>query len=385
MHITVAIVAGEASGDLIGSSLVRNLKKKYPYARFIGVGGPLMISAGLEPYMDYERLSLHGLGWDVLKKIPGLLLARRKLAKKIINAKPTLFIGIDAPDFNLSLEAKLKKNGIETIHYVSPSVWAWRKGRVKKIVKSVSRILTLFPFEYDCYKNTPIKVDYVGHPLADVFPLRPNTAVARRTLNLNHDDIVFALLPGSRVNEVKYLSEVMINTAIKLTNVYPEAVFLVPMVNRKTKEIFEQNLYRITYDMFHPPNIKVLFGHSKLAMEASDIVLVASGTASLEVALLKKPMVITYKVPSFSWFILKRLRYLPFVGLPNILCGQFVVPELLQENATSENLSHALIEIMNDKKRRSEIAKKFSNIHHSLRQNTQKRILSIISEYIDGK
>jgi len=385
MQKTVAIVAGEASGDLIGSGLIRNIKKKYPNVRFIGVGGPLMISEGVESLLDYERLSLHGLGWDVIKKLPSLIIARMKIAERIISESPALFIGIDAPDFNLGLEAQLKKHGITTIHYVSPSIWAWRKGRLSKIKKSVTRMLTLFPFEIDCYRNTGITVDYVGHPLADSYPLKINMRSARDVLHIDQKAIVFSFLPGSRLNEVKLLSETLIRTAIEISNTLPEAVFLIPMVNRATKEIFERNFYHITSHMFSPPKIRVLFGHSKLAMEASDLVLAASGTATLEAALLKKPMVITYKVPFLSWILLKRLKYLPFIGLPNILSGKLVVPEIIQSDATPKKLSDALVNLLNDKQRKKEISSCFLELHRTLRQNTERKITEIISEYLNER
>lgn len=382
MSKKIAIVAGEASGDLIASGLLTQLKKKYPDIHFIGVGGPLMLAAGLRSLFPFERLSLHGFGFDVLKQVPALLFARARLANTIIKEKPNVFIGVDAPDFNLGLERSIKRAGIPTVHYVSPSIWAWRRGRLSKIKHCVSRMLTLFPFEAAYYHEQQIKVDYVGHPLADQYPLIPRTRAAREKLGLDQSDLVIALLPGSRMSEVKMLSDIILNTAAIVAKQYPKAVFLVPLINRQTKDLFERKMYHLYDQQDDFPNMRVMFGHANLAMEASDLVLVASGTATLEAALLKKPMVITYKVSWLSWQILKRLSYLPFVGLPNILANQMIVPELLQANAQPEKIAETLIQLLSDKKRRKQITDKFTEIHHSLRQNTQAKIVAIIEQYL---
>ncbi len=378
----VAIVAGEASGDLIASHLLIQLKKKHPDIQFIGVGGPLMLSAGLRSLFPFDRLSLHGFGWDVIKQVPSLLRARRKLAKQIIHEQPNVFIGVDAPDFNLGLERMIKKAGIPTVHYVSPSIWAWRKGRISKIKKCVSRMLTLFPFESALYQNKNIDVDYVGHPLADQYSLMPHTNIAREKLGLDETSSVIAILPGSRNSEVNMLADIMLQTAAIIAEESPETIFLVPLINRQTKALFEQKMYGFFDTHRHLPTMRVMFGHSKLAMEASNVVLVASGTATLEAALLKKPMVITYKVSWLSWQILSRLRYLSFVGLPNILANESVVPELLQSEAKPDLIANALIDLLHNNKRRKYIVEKFTDIHKMLRQNTEAKIAAIIDQYL---
>lgn len=382
MSTVVAIIAGEASGDLIGSRLMQQLRKKYPEIRFIGVGGPLMQSAGLQVLFPYQRLALHGFGWDVLKQVPSLIWQRRKLAKQILSQQPALFIGVDAPDFNLSLEAYLKKHGVPTVHYVSPSIWAWRRGRIGKIVRSVTHLLTLFPFEADYYRGYNIKVDYVGHPLADAYSLIPHANQARNTLALAPSNQVIAILPGSRISEVNQLADSMLETIFLVAQDCPKAVFLVPLVNRETKQLFESKMYQSFEKKQQWPDIRVMFGHAKLAMEASDVVLVASGTATLEAALLKKPMLITYKVSWLSWQILRHLRYLPYVGLPNILLGDFVVPELLQSEAKPAKLAAQLIDLLHNKEKRKQISDAFSALHKSLRQNTDAKVLAVIEQYL---
>lgn len=382
MPTKIAIVAGEASGDLIASKLMRHLKREFPEVEFIGVGGPLMCAAGLQVMFPYQRLSLHGFGWDVWKQVPGLLWQRRKLARAMVAQKPKLFIGVDAPDFNLALEAYIKCQGIPTIHYVSPSIWAWRKGRIAKIVRSVGHLLTLFPFEAAYYQDRPIKVDYVGHPLADSFPMHIDTAQAKTALGLDPEQTVIAMLPGSRISEVTQLADIMLATALKMSLKQSNLIFLVPLVNAETKQLFEQTMYQHYAEQVQWPHIQIMFGHADLAMQAADVVLVASGTATLEAALLKKPMVITYKVSRLSWFILKRLSYGPYVGLPNILCGKSIVPELLQNDAQPEKLAQALTQLLDDEDRRQDIASTFTQLHQTLRQGTDLKVSAIVAQYL---
>ena len=385
MRKLVGIVAGEASGDLIGSHLIRTLKKQRPDLDFVGIAGPKMIAEGAESLYPISKLSLHGYGFDVLKEIPGLLGIRRALVRYFKRVQPSIFIGIDVPDFNFSLERKLKRNGIKTIHYVSPSIWAWRKGRMSKIKRSVSHMLALFPFEPALYEAAKVPVTYVGHPLADIIPIEVDTQSAREALRLEKHSMIVAMLPGSRVGEVGRLAELFVETAFQISKQREDALFLVPLITRETRDIFEKALFdRIASldasDVI--PNVRIVFGHSHLAMQAADVVIVASGTATLEAALLKKPMVITYKMPWFSWQILKRLNYLPYVGLPNILAGRFVVPELLQKDANPEKLSSTVLEMMADKSRVKEIVTEFTNIHHLLRQNTEEKAVQAILSYL---
>jgi len=375
--IKIGIVAGEASGDLLGSHLIEAIKQKRPDVEFVGIAGPKMMRLGAKSLFPIERLSVRGYV-EVLKHLWGLLKLRRTLLQHYLDNPPDLFIGIDAPDFNFWLERKLKNKGINTIHYVSPSVWAWRKNRIKKIKRAVTEILALFPFEPELYQAAGVKVSYVGHPLADMLPLVPDTAGARETLKLDNKDFVVAMLPGSRQSEVQQHAELFVQTAKRIYAEHPNAKFLVPLITRQTREIFELAI-------FHEPDqlpIDLLFGHAHDAMEAADVVIVASGTATLEAALLKKPMVITYRMPNLSWQLLKRMRLQPYVGLPNILAGKFVVPELLQYDANPENLAATTLKLMADKEYVAEIKKEFTAIHHSLKQDTAEKAAAAVLAYL---
>lgn len=374
----IGIVAGEASGDLLGSHLIEALQKKRPDIEFVGIAGPKMMRLGAKSLYPIERLSVRGYV-EVLKHLWGLLKLRRELLNHFIASPPDLFIGIDAPDFNFWLEKKLKSKGIKTIHYVSPSIWAWRKNRIKKIKQAVTEILALFPFEPRLYEAAGVKVSYVGHPLADILPLTPDTAGAREILKLDTKDFVVAMLPGSRQSEVQQHAALFVETAKRIYAEHPNAKFLVPLITRQTREIFELAIFNEPAQL----PIDLLFGHAHDAMEASDIVIVASGTATLEAALLKKPMVITYRMPTLSWQLLKRMRLQPYVGLPNILAGKFVVPELLQDEASAENLANVTLRLMADKQYLTEIKDEFTAIHHSLKQNTAEKAAAAVLAYIE--
>jgi lipid-A-disaccharide synthase len=376
--IRIGIVAGEASGDLLGSHLIEALQKKRPDIEFIGIAGPKMMGLGAISLYPIERLSVRGYV-EVIKHLWGLLKLRRELLRQFIDNPPDLFIGIDAPDFNFWLEKKLKNKGVKTIHYVSPSIWAWRKNRIKKIKQAVTEILALFPFEPDLYRAAGVKVSYVGHPLADILPLEPDLAGARATLKLDTKDFVVAMLPGSRQSEVQQHAELFVQTAKRIFAERPDAKFLVPLITRQTREIFELAIFHESDQL----PIDLLFGHAHDAMEAADVVIVASGTATLEAALLKKPMVITYRMPALSWQLLKCMRLQPYVGLPNILAGKFVVPELLQDEATAENLAMVTLRLMSDKSHLAEIKKEFIEIHHSLRQNTADKAAAAVLAYLN--
>lgn len=374
----VGIVAGEASGDLLGSHLIRALKKHRPDIEFIGIAGPKMQGEGARSLFPIERLSVRGYV-EVLRHLPGLLKIRSELAQFFIKTKPDLFIGIDAPDFNFGLERKLKRKGIRTIHYVSPSIWAWRKGRMGKIKRAVSHMLALFPFEPAIYEQANVPVTYVGHPLADILPMEPDKQGARESLKIKDDKLVIAMLPGSRQSEVKQLADLYVKTAKLIAQDHPDVKFLVPLITRETRAIFEQAMYA---NQAYETSIQVLFGHAHMAMEAADAVIVASGTATLEAALLKRPMVITYRMPWMSWWILKRMNYLPYVGLPNILAGRFVVPELLQNDAVPEKLAEATLRMVSDKALMKEISAEFTRIHVTLRQNTEEKAAQAILAYL---
>lgn len=374
--IRIGIVAGEASGDLLGSHLIQALKKKRPDIEFVGIAGPKMISEGAISLYPIERLSVRGC-IEVIKHLWGLLKLRRSLLQYYLENPPDLFIGIDAPDFNFWLEKKLKAKGVTTIHYVSPSIWAWRRNRIHKIKKSVTEILALFPFEPTLYEQEGVKVSYVGHPLADMLPMLPDTIGARETLKLAEHDFVVAMLPGSRQSEVEQHADLFVQTAKRIYAEKPNAKFLVPLITRETRQIFERTI-------FNEPDLpmELLYGHAHDAMEASDVVIVASGTATLEAALLKKPMVITYRMPGLSWQLLKRMRLQPYVGLPNILAGKFVVPELLQDEATPEKLAAAALNLVKNKDQIQVVEDKFTLIHHALRQNTAEKAAQAVLAYL---
>ncbi len=375
--VRIGIVAGEASGDLLGSHLMQALKLKRSDIEFVGIAGPKMMREGAQSLFPIERLSVRGYV-EVIKHLFGLLKLRRQLLDHLLTNRIDLFIGIDAPDFNFWLEKKLKNKGITAIHYVSPSVWAWRKNRIKKIKHSVSHILALFPFEPALYQHAGIPVTYVGHPLADILPMEPDTAVARDGLKLKPSALVIAMLPGSRQSEVQQHAELFVKTAKLIYADFPNAVFLVPLITRETRQIFELAIFHENESL----PIQILFGHAHDAMEAADVVIVASGTATLEAALLKKPMVITYRMSKLSWQILKRMRLQPYVGLPNVLAEKFVVPELLQDESTPERLAEATIKLLSDADNIAEIKAEFTKIHHSLKQNTAEKAANAILAYL---
>ncbi|MDP2107832.1 MAG: lipid-A-disaccharide synthase, partial [Rhodocyclaceae bacterium] len=302
--------------------------------------------------------------------------------KRLLADPPDVFIGVDAPDFNLWLEARLKRAGIRTVHYVSPSVWAWRGGRVKRIARSVDHLLALFPFEPPLYEKTGVAVTYVGHPVADGVPLEVSRSEARERLDLPAGARpVFALLPGSRQSEVRFMAALFIKTVGLLRTRFPDALFLVPLVSRETRNLFENEIWAQGAQEWP---INMLFGHAQDALAACDAALVASGTATLEAALLKTPMVITYRMSPWSWWLMKRMHYQPWVGLPNILAGRFVVPEFLQDDATPENLAQALGNLVVDTEVRKRLTNCFTDMHRQLRQNTAEKaagaILSVLPQ-----
>jgi lipid-A-disaccharide synthase len=375
---TIALVAGEASGDLLGSHLIEALKQSLPNIRFIGIGGPKMQSAGMEIMFPMEKLSVFGF-IDALLHLREILGIRNKLKSFLLATPPDLFIGIDAPDFNLDLERVLKQRGIPTVHYVSPSLWAWRGERIHKIKLAASHVLTLFPFEAEIYEKAGIPVTYVGHPLADMLPEVPKRDLMREQMRIQKQSKVFAFLPGSRKSEVRYLAATYIETARQILIKEPNAQFLVPLASRETRTIFEDTLWKLEAQELP---ITMLFGHAHDAMIAADGVLVASGTATLEAALLKRPMVITYKMLPLTFWLSKRKAYLPYVGLPNVLAGKFVVPEILQDDATPENLAQALLNLVADKNAVAELEILFGHFHAQLKQNTAHKAAQAILPYL---
>jgi lipid-A-disaccharide synthase len=378
--VRIAMVAGEASGDLLGSHLIAALKTQLPDAVFYGIGGPKMQGQGFDSWWPMEKLSVMGY-WDALKHYREIAGIRRQLKRRLLDLKPDIFIGIDAPDFNLGLETDLKSAGVRTIHYVSPSIWAWRGGRIKKIGRAVNRLLALFPMEPQLYEKERIPVTYVGHPLADIIPLQTSKQAVREKLSLPRDYPVFALLPGSRKGELEMMAETFVETAkIIRERFLPTAIFVVPLTTRETRLQFEMAIYQ---KQAGDVPFRLLFGHAQDALGAADVSLVASGTATLEAALLKRPMVITYKIAKFSYWLMKRMAYLPFVGLPNILAGRFVVPEILQDQATPENLAEALVKLYQDKDNAAAVEETFTDIHLQLRQNTAEKAARAVIECLN--
>ena len=381
MALRIAMVAGEASSDLLASHLIKELQRHLPDAEFFGIGGPKMQAVGFKALWPAEKLAVHGYV-DALKNYRELSGIRSSLLAQLKKDPPAAFIGVDAPDFSLWLEKRLKDRGIPAIHFVSPSIWAWRRGRLKGIARAVSHMLCLFPFEPELYRAAGVPVSYVGHPLADVFPLVPNRAAMRETLQISPGGPVFAFLPGSRQSEVRNLADTYIATAAALHERHPGARFLVPLATRETRLLFEEALRRHAHlDL----PIRILFGHAVEAMIAADVVLVASGTATLEAALLKRPMVITYKIGKWSYRLMRRLAYLPWVGLPNVLAGREVVPEVLQDAATPQALADALDGWLGDKDKLDELTRVFTDMHLQLRQDTAAKAAAAILPYLQGR
>lgn len=370
----IAIVAGEASGDQLASHLIAALKARLPDASFCGIGGPKMSALGFDAWWPMEKLAVMGYV-EVLKRYREISGIRRQLKARLLQDPPDVFIGVDAPDFNLGLEADLKARGVTTIHYVSPSIWAWRGQRIYKIAKAVHRVLALFPMEPPLYEKEGIPVTYVGHPMADQIPLQTSKKEVRAKLNLPLEAPIYALLPGSRQSELEYMADTFVQTAKLIHQQQPRAIFLVPLATRETRLLFEMAMYRQEASQLP---FRLLFGHAQDALGAADVSLVASGTATLEAALIKRPMVITYKLAPTSYRIMKRKGYLPYVGLPNVLAGRFLVPELLQDDATPENLAQALLNLAADPRIAGFLEQAFTDLHLQLQQNTAEKAAAAV-------
>jgi lipid-A-disaccharide synthase len=377
--VCIALVAGEASGDLLGASLINALKEKYPHAEFIGIAGPQMIEAGCQSFYPMEALSVMGLV-EVLKHLPALLKIRKQLYSRLLEKKPDVFIGIDAPDFNLALERKLKASGIKTVHYVSPTVWAWRQWRIKTISRSVDLMLTLFPFEVPIYQEHQVKAHFVGHPLADIIPLLADKGQARAELGIDTDKRIVAMLPGSRISELERLAETFIQTANACSSQALDLEFIVPFANDKTRQYFQDMIDRLQPQA----SIKTISGQSRLVMQASDAILLASGTATLEALLLKRPMVVAYKLSGLTFWILKTFRILKvsLYALPNLLAGRKIVEEFIQHDARPEKLAPALMKLLDDKQANRKLLQTYDDIHHSLKKNASHEAAMAIAELI---
>ena len=369
----IAIVVGETSGDMLGIGLMKALKKQYPDATFEGIGGPLMEAEGFKSFVAMERLAVMGLV-EILGRLFELLKVRKKLVQYWKRNPPDVFIGIDAPEFNTQLEYKLKKSGIKTVHYVSPSVWAWRPKRIHKIKKSVDLMLTLFPFEAKFYQEHDVPVSFVGHNLADSIPFENHADDARQVFHLEKDEKVVCLMPGSRGSEVEKLGPVFIQTAELVFKHNPRVRFVLPAANNARKQQIEELI-----DELKPAvKIDVIDGNSKTCMQAADVILLASGTATLEGMLLKKPMIVSYIVSPITAMVMRRLLKQEFISLPNLLAGREVVPEVLQENATAENLARAVNERIENEDLIHQLQETFLFIHKQLKRDANEQAANAV-------
>jgi lipid-A-disaccharide synthase len=378
--LRIGIVAGEASGDILGADLIKALRALSPDASFEGIGGPLMLAEGFNSHFPMERLSVMGL-LEPLKRLPELLRIRRSLKDHFITNPPDIFIGIDSPDFNLDLELVLRQQNILTVHYVSPSVWAWRQGRIKKIAKAVDRMLTLLPFEAKFYREHNVPVTFVGHPLADQFPLEVDQASARVKLGYSPDDSLITLMPGSRGGEVRMMVQSFIDTARWCLHQRPDLKFIMPAANKDRLEQINQAMEQFGKGL----PIKILDGQSQDAMAASNVVLMASGTTTLEALLLKKPMVVAYRMAGFSFAIISRLYKARFFSLPNLLANEALVPEVVQDEVRPEMLGPLILERLKDSQAQDELKQRFTVIHKELRRGASARAAEVLLQMINSK
>ena len=362
--LKVALVAGEASGDILGAGLMQAIRNHCPQVEFIGVGGPLMEAQGLQSYFPMERLAIMGLV-EVLGRLPELLSRRKRLIATLKQQQPDVFMGIDAPDFNLTIELQLREAGIKTVHYVSLSVWAWRQKRVLKIRQGCDLMLTLLPFEAQFYQKHQVPVLFVGHPLADSVAMHNDQLLAREQLGVPADAQVVALLPGSRGGEVAKLGALFVDTARYLLAEKPLLRFIIPAANQARRE-------QLAVILAQAPNlpIEILDGQSQIALQACDAVLIASGTATLEAMLFKKPMVVAYKLAPLSHWLLKKMVKSPYISLPNLLAAEMLVPEFIQDAATPEALGEAVLTQLRDGSKQTE---RFAELHQSLRCDASQR------------
>ena len=369
------MVAGEASGDLLAGLLLGGLRARWPDLAAQGIGGPKMAAQGFEAWWPHDKLAVRGYV-EVLSHYRELAGIRNQLAERLLAARPDLFIGVDAPDFNLDLEARLKAGGIRTVHFVSPSIWAWRGKRIEKIRQAVDAVLCIFPFEPEIYAKSGIAAHYVGHPLADTIALEVPRAAARAALGLG-DESVVALLPGSRRSEIQYIAPRLFAAAAEMAGLRSGVRFILPVVpglRHLIEPLRRQYADRVT--------VELLDGRSHEALAACDVTLIASGTATLEAALFKRPMVITYAMHALSWQMMKRMKYQPWVGLPNILLRDFAVPELIQGDATPERLAHATLAWLDDAPRCAELQRRFQALHLELKRDTARAATDAIAEIL---
>ncbi|GAA3896004.1 lipid-A-disaccharide synthase [Gibbsiella dentisursi] len=373
--LTIGLVAGETSGDILGAGLIRALKAQCPGARFVGVAGPLMQAEGCEAWYEMEELAVMGVV-EVLERLPRLLKIRRDLTRRFSELKPDVFVGIDAPDFNITLEGRLKQRGIRTIHYVSPSVWAWRQKRVFKIGKATNLVLAFLPFEKAFYDRFNVPCRFIGHTMADAMPLQPDRQAARAALGIAPGARCLALLPGSRNAEVEMLSADFLKTALQLRSHYPDLEVVVPLVNAKRRAQFERIKAEVAPDL--PAHL--LDGKGREAMIASDAALLASGTAALECMLAKCPMVVGYRMQPLTFWLAERLVKTPYVSLPNLLAGRELVTELLQHDCVPAKLAAALLPLLEDSPESARLKQTFLELHQRIRCGADQQAAQAVLE-----
>ena len=380
-HPFLAMVAGETSGDLLASLVLQGLRADFPDLYAAGIGGPRMAAHGFDAWWPSERLAVHGYSAELVRRIWGILRIRKQLVQRLTAQKPQLFMGIDAPDFNLGVEERLRASGIKTVHFVCPSIWAWRPERVEKIRRAADHVLCIFPFEPALLAQHGIAGTYVGHPLANVIPVESDRIAARRKLGLAEEGEVLAVLPGSRASEVGYIAKPFFQAVAMLLRARPSLTILVPAV-----PALRTRIDALAAECGILDRIKILDGQSHLALEACNCTLIASGTATLEAALFKRPMVISYHMHAISWRLMRRKQLQPWVGLPNILCQDFVVPELLQDAATPQALADAVAQWLDapvrDPSRLASLEQRFYDLHLELRRDTPKLATDAIQKIL---
>jgi lipid-A-disaccharide synthase len=378
--VNIAMVAGEVSGDMLAARLIAGLRPHLPQARFAGIGGARMIEQGFTSQLPMDVLTVRGI-FEVIPRYREIKGIQNRLAAELLAAPPAVFVGADYPGFNLGLEEKLKAGGIPTVHFIGPQIWAWRGGRIKQIQRAVSHMLCIFPFEQAIYEKAGVPVTYIGHPLAELIPLQPDVAAARRKLGMAADARVVTIMPGSRMGELKYLAVPYLETARLLAARDPQLRFIVPMAGERQRAFFAEQLAAPAFAALP----LTIVDDSHTAICAADAVLVASGTATLEVALFKKPMVIAYKIMQASWLLMKHMGYQPWIGLPNILAREFLVPELLQHAATPQAMADAMWRQLNDSVNRDKLVQRFTAMHHSLLRNSAEESAAAVLKIIESR
>ena len=374
----LAMVAGEASGDLLASLLLEGLQHRWPDLRAAGIGGPRMAAQGFDAWWPHDKLAVRGYV-EVLRHYRAISAIREALAERLLRERPAAFIGVDAPDFNLDLERRLKAAGLKTIHFICPSIWAWRSGRAKKMAASADHVLCLFPFEPELLHAHGVAATFVGHPLADAIPMQAPRAASRAALGLSDADTVVAVLPGSRRSEIEAIAPHFLQAVALLQRQRPALKFMLP-VAPGLRTLLEPLVAQYAAGT----SLQLIDGRSHTVLAACDLTLIASGTATLEAALFKRPMVIGYRMHALSWQIMKRMRLQPWVGLPNILCREFVVPELLQEDCRAERLAAAVLTWLDDPAAAERVAHRFQDLHHQLRRDTAQRATDAIAQILQA-